>query len=159
LYPHNHGVTGNHDNQITHGLLADSPSLLSRRLERLGYDRYYAGKWHLGDSTNLPCDLGLPGHQHAGHEDGGYEGPAYRDYLQRKGLDFHVRTDPAAFGSHRYGTLEGPESTEVSAFLTEETMAFLDRWSQREGGAPFFAWVNYWGPHEPYFPTADYLSM
>lgn len=158
-YPHNHGVTGNHDNQITHGLLPDSPDLLSRRLERLGYDRYYLGKWHLGDETNLPRDVGLPGQQFSGHGDGGHQYPEYREYLSRKGLSFGVQENPGRVGSHRYGVLEGPEEAEVSAFLVEETLDFLDDWTAREARDPFFCWVNFWGPHEPYFPTADYLAL
>lgn len=65
-YPQHHGVVSN-DNRLLNGTLQDSPSLHSRRLKRLGYERWYGGKRHLGGKDNLPLRLGLPGQQFPGH--------------------------------------------------------------------------------------------
>jgi len=159
-YPHNHRVTGN-AGKLLNGVLPDHPSLLSRRLERLGYERWYGGKWHLGGPENLPRDLGLPGQQFPGHGGGGYRYPEYEAYLARHGWTLAFADGPHQIGEHRYGTLAGPLEADVPHFLVEEALAFLRQWHlgarpAAAGGAggerpPFLLWLNFWGPHEPYF--------
>ncbi|MFE6743208.1 sulfatase-like hydrolase/transferase [Streptomyces tubercidicus] len=156
-YPHNHGVLSN-EGQLTQGTLKDSPSLLSRQLERLGYDRWYLGKWHLGGGDNLPIDCGLPGHQFPGHGEGGYDNSEYLSYLSSSGLKLSL-DGPNPVGWHSYGTLSSGEETDISTFVTDDALAFLNRWSDGDGDDPFFMWVNYWGPHEPYYPAEEWLAQ
>jgi arylsulfatase A-like enzyme len=167
-YPHNHRVTGN-AGRLLNGVLPDHPSLLSRRLERLGYERWYGGKWHLGGPENLPRDLGLPGQQFPGHGGGGYRYPEYEAYLACHGWTIAFASGPRQIGEHRYGTLAGPLEADVPHFLVDEALAFLRRW--RQGGLgegsgreapqrpPFFLWLNFWGPHEPYFAPQALLDQ
>lgn len=157
-YPHNHGVLSN-DGQLLPGVLRDSPQLLSRQLERLGYDRWYIGKWHLGGGDNLPFDCGLPGQQFAGHGEGGYDYPEYLSYLAKLDLQLKLADGPRSFGWHSYGDLAGGDQADVSAFLTDAAIRFLDGWSERGRVDPFFVWVNYWGPHEPYLPSDERLRQ
>jgi len=161
-YPHNHGVASNGD-AMFHGTLQDSPRLLSRRLEAVGYDRWYNGKWHLGgrNPAHVPETLGFPGTQLPGHGAGGYRFAEYKQYLKDRGLKFEYADGPHRFGGHDYGTLQGPEEVEVSAFLADDAISFLDRQQHKpqDSQSPFFLWVNIWGPHAPYFATQEYLDI
>jgi arylsulfatase A-like enzyme len=157
LYPHNHGVISN-DSKMFNGTLKDDASLLSRRLEILGYDRWYNGKWHLGDKVHLPKDVGLPGLQFPGHGGGGYNYPEYKAYLREKGLRHGFSNGPHKLGGNHYGTLEGPEEAEMSAFLADDAISYLESWNQKPDH-PFFLWVNFWGPHEPYYATEEYMDL
>lgn len=157
VYPHTHEVLSN-EYPLGKGTIKDSPTLLSRRLEALGYQNWMIGKWHLGNGQNLPQRIGLPGHQFGGHGSGGYQYDEYQQYLRRKGLAFTFTDGPHQLGHHLYGTLAGPEESEVSAFLADDTIAFLDRWDETRE-RPFFLWVNFWGPHEPYYATQKYMDL
>jgi len=156
-YPHNHGVVSNGD-KLFPGVLQDNPRLLSRRLEALGYDRWYNGKWHMGgeDPSHVPQKFGFPGMQLPGHGNGGYRYPEYQQYLRDKGLKLEFSEGPVKFGWHYYGTLSGPEESEVSALLADDAIRYLE---SRDSENPFFLWVNFWGPHAPYNTTQEYLDL
>ena len=40
-----------------------------------------------------------------------------------------------------------------------QALQMIDRFADETPDEPFFLWHNYWGPHEPYCPTAEYLDM
>lgn len=156
-YPHNHGAASN-ESSLFDGTLRDADTLLSRRLEALGYARWYTGKWHLGGADNLPADLGLPGQQFPGHGGGGFHYPEFLEYLSQRGLEFSLSDGWHQVGWHRYGTLAGTGDEEPSAFITESALSFLDAQASGDGN-PFFLWVNYWGPHEPYVAPRRCLEL
>lgn len=166
LYPHTHRLAANTSEKngepeypLTRDAFEDSPAVLSRRLKALGYENWYIGKWHLGNHPGqLPRDFDMGGHQFAGHGSGGYAYPEYWEYLRRKGLEYKFTDGPHMLGFHQYGTLAGKGEVEVSAFLAEDSLEFLDRWSEKRE-SPFFLYVNFWGPHTPYYPTQEYLDL
>jgi len=167
-YPHAHGVTSNvtalgcsvHE-------LEDRPSLLSRRLETAKYSLGYSGKWHLGTDektifgrSNHPClprDVGFEGQNFPGHGSGGFNYPEYRQYLSEKGLQHKVKREEGTKVTTYAGELEGPLESTVPYFLAENTISLIDRFAQRN--RPFFIWHNFWGPHEPYYATKEFVDM
>lgn len=157
LYPHNHGVVGNHS-QTAWGILRDHPSLLSRQLAALGYSLWYCGKWHLGGADNLPRQIGFAGQQFPGHGGGGYGYPEYREYLAKKGLSHSLSSGPHQLGWHRYGTLQGPPEVEPSCMIADSALEFLETWGSGDR-EPFFLYINFWGPHEPYFVPEGFLDL
>ncbi|MDP0496303.1 MAG: sulfatase-like hydrolase/transferase [Verrucomicrobiota bacterium JB024] len=168
-YPHAHGITSNvHDLGCTVHELTDRPELLSRRLLAAGYACGYTGKWHLGCGwdttfgakidTGLPHDVGFVGHNFWGHGDGGHNYPEYQEYLRDHGWKHEV-VNPIAQDpwSGRSGELTGPVESTVPYYLAEHTIGLMDQFARES--KPFFLWHNFWGPHEPYYPTRDYMDM
>ena len=141
-YPHKHGVVSN-ECRTMNGTIQDGSHLLSRRLEALGYDRWYGGKWHLGDERCLPKDVGLPGQQFPGHGGGGYHYPEYKEYIRQKGYTLRFVDGAHTVGWHSYGTLDTPDDAETSWFIADEAIRYLRE--GRPADRPFFLWVNFWG--------------
>ena len=173
-YPHNHGLTSNtEDLETSLHELGDRPTLLSRRLQQAGYQLGYSGKWHLGSDepvlfgrTNQPClprDVGFQGQNFPGHGNGGWDYPEFQQYLSRCGLKHEVKpwsepTRRVRPDEQSAGQLVQPIEGTVPYFLTDHTLALIDQFTQGDGAEPFFIWHNFWGPHEPYRVTADYLE-
>ncbi|MAE66115.1 MAG: hypothetical protein CMJ18_17730 [Phycisphaeraceae bacterium] len=174
--PHNHGMVINTEDRstIVHQV-PDAPYLLPRRLESLGYQLGYTGKWHLGSPDRfklnapiapcMPSDVGFEGDDFPGHGDGGWGFPSFEEYLRDRGLKVSYTQwpeDREAFRERRaFRIMEGEIEATVPYFLTSNTIDRIDRFVSADGGrdAPFFLWHNYWGPHEPYCPTPEYLDM
>lgn len=182
LYPFKHGMQ---TNIYTRGCmiheLPDDPMLLSRRLQKQGYQTGYTGKWHLGMGDNpkeclefvrhteqlpllknvqgikgsVPSTVGYYGDDFPGHGGTGDEFLQYRQYLNRKGLTLTRKliheTYPAA-----YEITSGVESG-VSHFITSNAMEHIDVLSG--DGQPFFYMLNYWGPHEPYNVPTEFVDI
>jgi arylsulfatase A-like enzyme len=168
-FPHGHGLTGNVGNQTTaFHTLPDTPDVLPRRLDRAGYDLGYTGKWHLSPPSGelygrdfeglMPSDLGFEGHDVPGHGGGGWEMPAYEDYLEEHGysIDLTERPGETPYG-RRSSCFEGPTEATVPYFLTEHAIEMLEEFRQRED--PFFHWLNFWGPHPPHRPSREFLDL
>lgn len=167
-YPHAHGITSNvHDLGCTIHEMTDRPELLSRQLQTAGYSCGYTGKWHLGCGwettfgakihTGLPHDVGFVGHNFWGHGDGGHNYPEYQSYLKQHGWSHEVcNASPQGPTAGRHGQLAGPVESTVPYFLADHTISLMDRFS--ESSQPFFIWHNFWGPHEPYYPTLEYYE-
>ncbi len=186
LYP---SVTGMCTNIYQHGCttheLADTPYLLSRRLQAAGYACGYTGKWHLGigrDKTacaegrdllarrergymgveaylnygTLPSDVGFIGDDFPGHGDGGHGTELFKQYLADNGLRQEM-TD-----LYR-GTRKGDHSKGAIVTSGEKTTPeyFVGLRAReivdelRKKEVPFFMAVNFWGPHEPYYVTKE----
>ena len=172
--PHNHGMTLNtEDLGAPVHQLPDAPHLISRRLESAGYRCGYIGKWHLGSYDRrklhvpiapcLPRDVGFEGDNFPGHGDGGWNSPQFQSYLRDRRLSAGYLEWPEkadAFRERRaFRLMQGGVEGTVPHYLAGNTIDMIDRFTAAEGDAPFFIWHNFWGPHEPYCPTPEYLEM
>lgn len=160
-YPSKHGMDTNlHQVGCVNQRIPESeyPRLLSKCLSSLGYRCTYTGKWHLGDQPqDLPTALSYEGDDFPGHGAGGWNYPQYRQYLEAKGLELQLENVVAGTrpGDHTTTGLvmSGVEST-VEHFLVERSMDLIDGL----GEGPFFHSLHFWGPHEPFFPPAEYYN-
>lgn len=186
LYP---SVTGMCTNIYQHGCstheIADTPQLLSRRLQAAGYDCGYTGKWHLGlgkDKTasaegrellrrreqgymgaeaylhygTLPSDVGFEGDDFPGHGDGGHKTALFQQYLLENGLTQKIEE---WYGGKRKGD-HSQGGIITSGEKTTPEYFLAQRACEIAGqlssrGKPFFLSINFWSPHAPYFVTAE----
>lgn len=180
-FPSKHGIT---TNIYTPGCavheLPDHPSLLGRRLEQLGYQAGFTGKWHLGfgdDRRNhpeyqrhiddlpvlgwtnapgaLPSTRGFTGDDFPGHGGIGIDTPQYRAWLQSKGAELKLKRWLEPY-PHNWEILSGKE-TSVTYFLTENALGQMEAFLGE--GRPFCYLLNYWGPHGPYCAPTEYLDL
>ena len=111
-----------------------SEKTLAEAMLENGYKTFYAGKWHLGDSSYFPEDQGFQinkGGHHKGSPPGGY----YSPYKNPKLAD-------------------GPEGEYLTDRLTAESISFLDS----VGKDPFFLYLAYYTVHTPIQPNIDYIN-
>jgi arylsulfatase A-like enzyme len=167
-FPHATGFTSNVGNTgCSFHSVADAPELLSRRLQSAGYDLGYTGKWHLcldeaeafgrPVDNHLPSDVGFEGQDFPGHGGGGWDSPQYRAYLEERGYDLEVTELGGEYAlGQRAAVVEAPTEATVPYFLTEHTISLLESFRERED--PFFLWHNFWGPHEPYWPSREFYD-
>lgn len=166
-FPHAHGVTDNVANLgCSVHTLQDRSDLLSRRIEQAGYTPAYNGKWHLCPESDVvfgneidphvPSDVGFEGYDFPGHGDGGWHYPEYDSYLEANGYELDIDELEESYPSGRAGTIEETEAT-VPYFLAERTISLLGELRERD--EPFFLWHNFWGPHEPYYPSEEYYEL
>jgi arylsulfatase A-like enzyme len=170
LYPHSHGITTNiHEVGCSVHELEDRESLLTRRLESLGYSLGYSGKWHLGTDIkksvfgtsnfpSLPKDVGFEGQNFPGHGEGGFCFPEYKSYLKEHGFKHRVKkwSEPTEL-IWPAGELEGPVESTVPYFLAENSISLME--SFRKRGKPFFLWHNFWGPHGPFYVPKEFIDI
>jgi arylsulfatase A-like enzyme len=168
LYPHTHGEIQNDvDAPYAHEVYLDT-------LAAAGYHNTIYGKWHAGPGTALDhhCEgLSLPGYGNP------YIQPAYRAYLREKGLapaqhliergflPQFARREGRLYRCEREhcnesasGLTVTPKETHEAFFLAHLACEKLGELA-REGGPPFALRVDFWGPHQPYFPTAEYAAL
>lgn len=153
-------------------------------LAEAGYKNYYFGKWHAGpgNANDHHCegcsawDYGNP-----------YLWDSYEDYLKRYHLPRAVHrihrvfdvphfytdgffaglTDGADYkcesswcGEHCVGTTTTPKETHESFFLANLACETLEQLAKKDNqDQPFTLRVDFWGPHQPHFPTQEYLDM
>jgi len=125
--------------------LAARGQLWSMEMEKLGYDTYMTGKWHVNIQ---PPDI----FNHVGTVRGGMPGAVPEMY--DRPLDESDREwTPwdTAFG----GFWEG--GTHWSEVVANETIGFLDRASVSEN--PFFMYVAFNAPHDPRQSPKEYVDM
>ena len=180
-YPSKHGIT---TNIYTPGCsvheLPDHPSLLGRRLQQLGYQAGFTGKWHLGfgdDRRNhpeyrnhiaampvldwtdapgaLPSTRGFSGDDFPGHGGIGLDTPQYREWLQARGKELKLKKHLEPY-PHNWEITSGAD-TSVTYFLTENALEQMDGFIAE--GRPFCYLLNYWGPHGPYCAPTEYLDL
>lgn len=176
LFPHNHGEIKNdtkhpYDKEVYLDTLAEA-----------GYNNYYYGKWHAGkgDAKDFHCE----GYSHTGYGNP-YITPEYDDYLKRKGLpkfqvlikhnffdpdstynkllNVHVGElhTPLFFHSseHSTGVMTTPKETHEAFFLADLACEKLKELAQDKSKHPFHLRVDFWGPHQPYYTTQEYLDL
>lgn len=183
LYPHTHKQYFNYsDPPYDHEVYLDT-------LTENGYDNYYYGKWHAGPGSALDhqckgfchTDYGNPyvrpeyeeyckrkGLPHAEFQvditfpvNGfgyGEEGTIYSDLVP--GNKHYRSKDPLYCGEHAVGLTVTPKETTESFFLANLACEKLEELAaDKNRDKPFALRVDFWGPHQPYFPTQEYLDM
>lgn len=169
LFPHNHlelkNDTGHpFDREVYLDLLAAG-----------GYANYYYGKWHAGPGTAL--DHRCEGFNYPSYNNP-YTKPEYKAYLKRnhlpepeiliersfwegrgiaEGETYHQ--DKRWCNEHAVGTMTTPNETHEAFFLAHLAVEKLKELASSGSDAPFSLRVDFWGPHQPYFPTREFADM
>ncbi len=176
LYPHNHkNVHNQTESPYDHDVYLNN-------LSKEGYKNYYYGKWHAGPGTALDqsCEGLCP--DFYGNP---YITKEYEEYLEREGLPraehridnyFWNGSSKKQFpklheGNESYhceqtwcgepclGITTTPKETHEGFFLADLACRKLDELSSEEGADPFHMRIDFWGPHQPYFPTQEFIDM
>ena len=175
LYPHNHQNYFNYSNSPY-----DHEVYLSN-LANAGYRCFYFGKWHAGAGTALDFDC-----QGFSAEDYGnpYITPEYHDYLKKRNLppaqhqiefvfdsfvmdrEFPDLEVGAPYSSNRYwcgehaiGITTTPKETHEAFFLADMACEQLEAQAASNNDEPFHLRIDFWGPHQPYFPTREFADL
>lgn len=147
LYPHDHGLLTNNDMyHVLNPELHDRVQAFSSLLRTQGWNCGYVGKWHVGHDK-LPSTFGFEGMDIPDYGKLDDYAP-YLEYLKKNGLE-----KPGRSGL----TWTGPSEATVPWYLTEVARDMVKRYAKEE--QPFCLWLNYWGPHAPYFCEEPYASM
>ncbi|MGL6175152.1 MAG: sulfatase-like hydrolase/transferase [Cellulosilyticaceae bacterium] len=177
LYSHTHGQTHNYtDPDYNHEVYLDT-------LAENGYKNFYYGKWHAGPgaANDHQCegfsttDYGNP-----------YITSTYKEYLEKHNLPSAVHHITKVFdipefadqgdflklkvgadyqcesfwcGEHAVGVTTTPKETHEAFFLANLACEKLEELAKQPGDEPFHLRVDFWGPHQPYFPTQEFLDM
>ena len=170
LYPHTHGEIKNDRNhpferEVYLDTLAD-----------LGYCNYYYGKWHAGPGT--AHDHHCEGFSYPSYNNP-YTKPEYKEYLEKRDLppeeiliqrNFSPRNEKCRPGKlyrragswcneHATGIVQTPKETHEAFFLANLACDKLRELAQSENDQPFALRVDFWGPHQPYFATQEFVDM
>jgi arylsulfatase A-like enzyme len=173
VFPHRHGFVDNGE------AVKESPfDLYFGLLAEQGYRNYYFGKWHAG--PGVPQDYGCEGFSCPGYGNP-YLTPEYADYLRRynlppaehliernfwqhfggslgeikPGMRYRCRR-PEDCREHMTGLTVTPKETHESFFVANLACEQLRELAGRD--EPFAMRVDFWGPHQPYFPTAEFAD-
>ncbi len=173
-YPHSHR---NFHNQ------SDVPftsPVYFQQLQKAGYASYFFGKWHAGpgDAHSLGAKgFSLPGYGNP------YTTVAYAQYCKKLGIPKAVHSIEKLFwnndtkrhfpllkegneayrctgtwcGETAFGTTTTDKRSHESFFLAHCAQEQLKQLAETE--QPFHLRVDFWGPHQPYFPTQEYLDL
>ena len=169
LFPHNHGEIKNDSNHPY-----DRPVYLDA-LAAGGYRNYYYGKWHAGAGTAM--DHHCQGFNYPSYNNP-YTKPEYERYLAERGLPQpQVRIEQMFWAiegvrrgdlyrqrarwcnEHACGILTTPKETHEAFFLANLACDKLRELAADGDGRAFSLRVDFWGPHQPYFPTREYADM
>jgi len=171
LFPHNHGEIHNDT-----GHPFDRETYLDILAEN-GYRNYYYGKWHAGPGTAF--DHQCQGFNYPSYNNP-YTKPEYKDYLKKQGLpepEIDVERVFQQWGNknivvrngyrqeanwcneHASGIMTTPNETHEAFFLAHSACERLKELAASDDQSPFNLRVDFWGPHQPYFPTQEYADM
>ena len=154
------------------------------KLAEVGYKNYYYGKWHAGPGTAL--DHECEGFSYPDYNNP-YTKPEYAEYLKKYDLPhFEVRiqrsfSEPNSDFNRRLGInivpgelhkIEGAACTESATgimttpkesheafFLADLACERLRKIAQEGNKEPFHLRVDFWGPHQPYYATQEFLNL
>lgn len=153
-------------------------------LAEAGYENYYYGKWHAGPGA--ANDHGCKGFSYTNYGNP-YIQPEYMEYLNRYRLpqavhhiyryfdvpeireqgdwvgcadDVDYQCKSNWCGEHAVGITKTPKETHESFFLAALACEQLEQLAaKKEEGKPFSLRVDFWGPHQPHFPTQEFLDL
>ena len=174
-YPSSHGIIMNTE-ALMYGNQADlrpGQRLYSHYLSQAGYRNGYVGKWHCG-SERLPFDSGIEGWA---LPDYGkiYMSDEYKRYAEERGygdaraqIEYNINYpewrgqeitlhDPSPWKfMNGSGILAGPPGAHEEQFVAHLACEKLREFAKSE--QPFSLVVSLWGPHQPYYPSAEYAD-
>ena len=168
LFPHTHGEIKNDTNHpYDRELYLDT-------LAANGYRSHYFGKWHAGAGT--AHDHGCEGFSYPSYNNP-YTKPEYAAYLADRGLpEPAVRIERSFWArpamrpgqlysqreawcnEHATGILVTPSDTHEAFFLANLACDKLREIAAHASPEPFALRVDFWGPHQPYFPTQEFAD-
>ena len=177
LFAHTHKQYHNYtDPPYDHEVYLDT-------LAEAGYDNYYFGKWHAGPgAANEHHCRGFSRTDYSNP----YIQPEYKEYLKRYNLpqalhhidryfdipeissrgDWAECADDVDYqckanwcGEHAVGSTLTPKETHESFFLATLACEQLEKLAKSESDQPFSLRVDFWGPHQPHFPTQEFLDL
>ena len=163
LWPHTHGLIMNTARCFYNGGEKDpapDQRFFSDDLKDKSWNLAHIGKWHIGTEINKPVDHGyddLPFFPDYGYPS---RNKHYLEYLESLGLDgFTFREeirDPT--GIRSYAALQkGPQEASIPSYIAGQAIDVIKRYADSE--KPFYASVNFWGPHAPYNITEKHYRM
>lgn len=171
LYPHQHAVTRN-----SAEFRRDLPNLASSLLDA-GYRLGYTGKWHIDDVYG-PTHFGFRANDWLGysHPAGGvymrsfrnscrYPVNHYVEYLKASGLEIPSLEETVYFPANPnfeiFARQTGPVEASFEHYVAQEAIDLIERFAalRERDGQPFFTWVNFWGPHDPFILPEPYFSL
>ncbi len=176
LYPHHHrNIHNQTESPYDHEIYLD-------KLSEAGYRNFYFGKWHAGPGTALD-------HHAEGFCPEFYGNPyiteEYKEYIGRKGLppaehsieryfwnnsskkqfrelyegNDHYHCTHTWCGEPCVGITTTPKETHEGYFLADMACRQLEQLAREDGQGPFHLRLDLWGPHQPYFPTQEFVDM
>ncbi len=175
VYPSSHGIVMNTE-AAAYGNQADLDSgqqLYSHYLSQAGYRNGYVGKWHCG-RERLPIDYGIEGWA---LPDYGkiYMSDEYERYAEERGfgkaraqIEYNINTpewqgqeivlhDPSPWKfMNGSGILAGPPEAHEEQFVAHLACEKLREFAGSD--QPFSLVVSLWGPHQPYYPSAEFAG-
>ena len=176
VYPSSHGIIMNTeaDGFGNQSDIESGQPLYSHYLSQAGYRNGYVGKWHCG-RERLPIDYGIEGWS---LPDYGkiYMSDAYKDYAEERGfgdaraqMEYNINYpewrgqeivlhDPSPWKfMNGSGVLAGPPEAHEEQFVAHLACEKLREFAADD--QPFSLVVSLWGPHQPYYPSAEYADM
>jgi arylsulfatase A-like enzyme len=125
--------------------LASREMLWSKEMERLGYDTYMTGKWHVKiKPEEIFMHVGTERAGMPNQTDAGYNRPLDEN-------DWEWTPWDTAFGGFWHG------GTHWSEVVANETIGFLD--NSAESDKPFFMYIAFNAPHDPRQSPKEYVDM
>lgn len=161
-YPHNTGVWDN----CTYDLPEDTPTWM-QAIRGAGYRTSLFGKTHLhrhqGDLRDRECLLHAVGLDDVDEIGGPRASTAVLSHVterwQRKGWWDAYKADYErryAIGRHTVGPSALPLEEYADVYVGQQARAYLTAYQRAE---PWFCWVSFGGPHEPWDAPEPYASM
>ena len=172
LWPHHHRLIFNTGNARWKGGQDDpdpSTKFFSEDLRKEGWQLSHIGKWHIGTPKHKPSahgyddtiyypGYGVPSNYYSYYRIGSKPHPHYLEYLKKQGVDgFRILKKVKEGGTFFSGLQEGSQSATVPAYLAEQTIDVINRYSKSD--RPFFISCHFWGPHAPYCISEKFYNM
>ncbi len=178
LYPHTH------KNYFNDSAIPYDEETYLRLLHQDGYENYYYGKWHAGAGNALTADQHCQGFSSDGYGNP-YISDEYKEYCKKRNIEpakhliHHNFTsdrllkdgffttmkegelyecDSSWCGEHASGVTVTSNDSHESFFLANLACDKLEELAKNPN-QPFHLRVDFWGPHQPFFPTQEFLDL
>lgn len=176
--PDKHGLRWNSEYPIADNRqdFRDDEQLYCHHLQQVGYENYYFGKWHCGVNKTA-TDYGMTGWSLPEYGNV-YASEAYSEYLAKTQqprphchIDHHLMR-PKLDGTSilmqpkepwdymdSAGILSGTSAVHEQQFVANMAIEELKRLEQEPTNQPFSMVISLWGPHHPYYPSAEFANL